>query len=170
MIRWLVFGIWGLPWLAALVWLAWLPPFVRPDPLVWPVVFLGLFARDRHAVAYVVVLGLLRDAGSAGPFAASAISWAIAFQVIWAMREHVVRASWGVQLLLTAWACVVVGTLDFVALRLMGASAPSWVQSGELLVAWTLPTVILAPAIYAGYRWSLQRIGNHPTALGDYAI
>lgn len=169
MLSWLLIGVWLLPPLMALVVLPGSPLGLRPDPLLWPVVFLGLYARDRQAVAYVAVLGLVRDLLTLGPLLASPLIYAVVFRLVQQNRHKVFRQAAAVQVAVTAAACTLAFGLEALALVVAGgALLPA--DAAWFAVAIAVPTAVLAPLAFAGYRVTLHRAGAQPNALGDYAI
>ncbi len=75
--------------------------FMRPDLIYLAVVFLALEARPKQALYAALLLGLLRDMGSAGRLGASALAFLPATALLIALRRRLVRESALVDVLLT---------------------------------------------------------------------
>ncbi|MCK4283165.1 MAG: rod shape-determining protein MreD [Candidatus Brocadiae bacterium] len=124
--------------------------FLRPDLLYLLVIFLALEARFEGALWGAFLLGLLRDLGSCGRLGTSALLFVPATWGLLLLREHLLRESAWMDLILTF--AYVLGCELVYALG-VAAFAPG-VQLAELMplaLGQAIFTTALGPLSFAGF-------------------
>ncbi len=123
--------------------------FLRPDLLLLCAAYLALESDFRGALWAALILGLLRDLGSAGPIGASALLMVPAAAGLNSLKEHLVRKSAVMDALLALLYFLSVGVLYAMGTVLTTSGALPRLMLGALGQA--VYTAALSPLLFAGF-------------------
>jgi len=134
----------------------------RPDFLLLVVVFLGLYAPSRDAIAAGWVLGLCADLMTIERFGVIALSYGLTAMTVTSFREYLFRYRVLTQTVVTLSACLLVRTAWTMYYRLLYEARGPW------LTDWLTGTVIasaytaaLAPFVFRLLLGMSRPLGIH---------
>jgi rod shape-determining protein MreD len=113
----------------------------RPDFLLIVVVFLGLYAPSRDAMAAGWVLGVCADLMTIERFGVIALSYGLTAMIVTSLREYLFRYRVVTQMIVTLTACLLVRTAWTMYYHLLyearGPMLGDWLIGGVIVSAYT---------------------------------
>lgn len=134
----------------------------RPDFLLIVVVFLGLYAPSRDAIAAGWVLGVCADLMTIERFGVVALSYGLTAMMVTSLREYLFRYRVVTQTIVTLSACLLVRTAWTTYYHLLyqarGPMLADWLIDGVIASAYT---AALAPFVFRVLHRMSRPLGIH---------